>query len=263
MQEKTPTGDYIVAPVWKAMRVLSYVAESGRSVTLTEVSNALGIPKTTVFRYLQTLSLASFVAHDIKRDRYEIGSSFRTLARTDNSLHRLREIAVPVMRELNRSFNETVNLAIQSEGQMVYIEVIESSKSLRIQARIGSREPLHTTALGKSFLAYISAAEREVVLMGGLSAKTYKSVRDSKVLRRQLAAMPEKGFIIESGENEDGAICIGAPVLNDLGYPIAALSLSLPEQRHTGAVIERAVEALKAAGQLISKRMQEQQSSRL
>src|ERR1700723_1875852 len=100
MRAAMPRGRYVVAPIWKAMKVLEFVAESGRAVSLTEVAKALGMPKTTVFRYLQTLSISTFLQHNVSQDRYELGGRFRALARTDGSLHRLRAVAVPVMREL-------------------------------------------------------------------------------------------------------------------------------------------------------------------
>jgi DNA-binding IclR family transcriptional regulator len=240
------------------MKVLEFVAESGRAVSLTEVSKALGMPKTTVFRYLQTLSAATLLQHNVSQDRYELGGRFRALARTDSSLHRLREVTVPVMRDLSSEFGETINLAIETSGEMVYIEVIESMRSLRIQARVGSREPMHTTALGKAFLAHMGQAECDAILGRDLSVrKTYRTIRDPKIIRRQLNEVRKLGYATETGENEDGAICIGVAILDDLRRPIAALSLSAPSQRNSDTLVARASEALKTAGQAITQRMHE------
>lgn len=247
-----PEGEYIVAPIFKAIKVLEYVAESGREVSLTEVAHALGLPKTTVFRYLQTLSATSFLHHIDSRDRYEIGQRFRAMAGADRSLHRLRKVAAPVMRELNREFNETINLAIETNGEMVYIEIIESTRTLRMQARIGSKDALHTTALGKAFLANIGAAECTAFLERTLAAKTFRSVVSKRALLKQLDEVRARGYALDAGENEDGAVCIGVPIFNDLGFPIAALSLSVPERRESGGLIERGSSALKDAGRAIS-----------
>jgi IclR family transcriptional regulator, KDG regulon repressor len=253
MRAAVRRSSYVVAPILKAMKVLEFVAESGRAVSLTEVAKAVGIPKTTVFRYLHTLSAATFLQHNIHEDSYELGSRFRALARADSSLHRLREVAVPVMRELIRQFNETINLAIETGGEMVYIEVIESTRALRIGARIGSREPLHTTALGKAVLAYMGDDERESILRRGLSKKkTYRTIQDPKVILRQLTEVRNIGYAIDAGENEDGAICIGVPILDDLLRPVAALSLSAPERRKTESFMTNAAEALKVAGKTIT-----------
>lgn len=247
-----PEGEYIVAPIFKAIKVLEYVAESGREVSLTEVAHSLGLPKTTVFRYLQTLSATSFLHHIVSKDRYEIGTQFRAMAGADRSLHRLRTVALPVMRELSRNFNETINLAIETDGEMVYIEIIESTRALRMQARIGSTDAMHTTALGKAFLAYIGEAECAAFLARGLAVKTFKSVVNKRALLKQLDEVRLRGYALDAGENEDGAVCIGVPILNDLGFPIAALSMSVPERRESEALVERGSKALKAAGLTIS-----------
>lgn len=258
MRAAMPRGRYLVAPVWKAMRVLEFVAESGRAVSLTEVAKALGMPKTTVFRYLQTLSAATLLQHNASQDRYELGGRFRALARADNSIHRLREVAVPLMRALNSEFGETVNLAIEADGEMVYIEVIESTRSLRIGARVGSRELMHTTALGKAFLAYMSDVECDAILGRDLSVrKTYRSIQDPKILRRQLNEVRKLGYATDRGENEDSAICIGVAILDDLRRPIAALSLSAPAQRNYDTLITRAGESLTAAGLAITRMIHE------
>ncbi len=253
--EEARRASYIVGPVWKAMKVLEFVAESGRGVSLTEVSTALCLPKTTVFRYLQTLSAFSFLQHDVVKDRYALGMRFRALALADLTLHRLREAAVPVMRDLVREYNETINLAVEADGTMVYVEVAESSRPLRIQARVGSREPLHTTALGKAFLAFSDERQRGATLGGALSPKTLRTVRDARTLAKQLESIRVAGVAVETGENEDGAVCIGVPVLNDLSLPIAALSLSAPEKRSSPTLVERASRSLIEAGHEIARRL--------
>ena len=90
-----PRDDYIVQPVMKALQVLEHVARQSHEVTLTEIVSELKLPKTTVFRYLQTLSAASFLHHNRQQDRYGVGSRFRTLAKADKNLQRLRNLAQP------------------------------------------------------------------------------------------------------------------------------------------------------------------------
>ncbi|WP_164778253.1 IclR family transcriptional regulator [Mesorhizobium sp. M7A.F.Ca.US.006.01.1.1] len=242
---------YIVGPVIKALQVLDYIGASGREVSLTEVAKAVSLPKTTVFRYLQTLSSTSYLRHDIANDRYGIGTAFRSLARTDRSLQRLREVATPIMRKLNREFNETINLAIESQGWVIYIEIIESTRHLRMQAHIGARDPMHTTALGKAILAYLGEAEREKVLCTSLSERTYRTVLDVCVLRKQLNEVRRRGFAVEIGENEDVSMCVGVPILDDLTFPFAALSLSAPVQRHSETLVTSTATALLTASREI------------
>ena len=248
----SPGSPYIVQPVLKALKVLEYVAEKGHEVTLTEVATELKLPKTTVFRYLQTLTAASFLRHDPSRDRYGVGLRFRALAKVEKGLQRLRSLAQPEMAELGRMFNETINLGILAEGQVVYIDMIEANRALRMQARIGDRHPLHSTSLGKAMLAFLPDPKRQNLLEGSLKAITVKTVTDRAALRRQIEDVRRKGYAIEIGENEDGSMCIGVPITDESGESVAALSLSAPERRMTPDITRKAIAALRGAADRIS-----------
>ena len=219
--------------------MLEHVAGKGHEVTLTEVASELKLPKTTVFRYLQTLTAASFLRHDPARDRYGVGLRFHALAKADKGLQRLRSVAQPFMADLGRRFNETINLAILADGHIVYIDMIEANRALRMQARIGDRHPLHSTSLGKAILAFLPAADGERLLDQTLPEMTYKTVTNRTLLRRQIDDVRRRGYAIEIGENEEGSMCIGVPILDEQGVPLAAMSLAAPERRMTPAISRR------------------------
>lgn len=244
-------GDYIVLPVMKALQVLDYVARQGHDVTLTETVQELKLPKTTVFRYLQTLSAAQFLEHDLKRDRYGVGSKFRSLARVDQELQGLRDIAQPEMRTLMETFHETVNLAVLSENEVVYIDMLEPGRPLRANARIGHRHPAHSTSLGKAMMAFLPDADA-LALSSDLPQRTINTLTDADKLRRQVDDVRRRGYAIEVGENEDGLMCIGVPILDRTGYPVAAMSLSAPERRMKPELTAVAADALKGAAKRIS-----------
>lgn len=244
-------GDYIVLPVMKALQVLDYVARQGHDVTLTETVQELRLPKTTVFRYLQTLSAAEFLEHDLKRDRYGVGRKFRSLARVDQELQGLRDIAQPEMRTLMETFHETVNLAVLSENEVVYIDMLEPGRPLRANARIGHRHPAHSTSLGKAMMAFLPDADA-LALSSELPQRTINTLTDADKLRRQVDDVRRCGYAIEVGENEDGLMCIGVPILDRTGYPVAAMSLSAPERRMKPELTMVAADALKGAAKRIS-----------
>ena len=244
-------GDYIVLPVMKALQVLDYVARQGHDVTLTETVQELKLPKTTVFRYLQTLSAAQFLEHDLKRDRYGVGSKFRSLARVDQELQGLRDIAQPEMRTLMETFHETVNLAVLSENEVVYIDMLEPGRPLRANARIGHRHPAHSTSLGKAMMAFLPDADA-LALRSELPQRTINTLTDADKLRRQVDDVRRRGYAIEVGENEDGLMCIGVPILDRTGYAVAAMSLSAPERRMKPELTMVAADALKGAARRIS-----------
>lgn len=246
--------DYIVQPVVKALQVLDYVARQGREVTLTETVQALNLPKTTVFRYLQTLSNAGFLHYDLRRDRYGSGSRFRALALVDQSLQGLRDLAQPEMERLLETFHETVNLGVLSDGTVVYLDIMEAGRP-RAQARIGHRHPVHSTSLGKAIVAYLPDADFAPIWDGALQPRTINTLTDRRRLRRQVDDVRRDGYAVERGENEDGLMCVGVPILDANGYPVAAMSLSAPETRMQPELTLRAADALRDAAARISTRI--------
>jgi len=244
-------GDqYAVLPVAKAMQVFAYVASQAHDVTLTEVVQALDMPKTTVFRYLQTLSAAGLFSHNIEQDRYGVGERFRQLARLDAVYHSLRSSAQGELDKLVGGFRETVNLAVLSRSDIVYVDIREANRSQRFQARIGHRDPIHSTSLGKAIAAFLPE-EQVHMLSVNFEPRTYRTVADARTFRRHVDDARRRGYAIEIGENEDGIACIGVPILDGYGYPIAAVSLSAPDNRMK-SLVDRAAEALQEASRRIT-----------
>ena len=249
---KTSDNPYLVQPVMKALGVLELVARHGHEIALTAVSRQLRIPKTTTFRYLQTLSAAGFLDHNRATDRYTVGPRLRAIARADASITRIRECARPAMVELMHEFNETVNLAVKGNGTVVYVDLIEANRSLRMQARIGDSHPMHSTALGKAILAFLPEAERQRQLDLPLAERTGRTLIERDEVARQLKQVVRLGYATEMGENEDGAMCVGVPILDERGYPVAALSISAPLMRMPPSLAAKAGKRLRAVASGIS-----------
>lgn len=248
---------YVVGPVLKALKVLDSVAEKGYPVSLTMIAVELNLPKTSVFRYLRTLSAAGFLTYDEHADRYSVGIRFRTLATADKHIERLKELALPVLGELTREFNETVNLAVLAGTEVVYIEMIESGRALRMQARVGSRDPVHSTALGKAMLAQLPAVEQTRLLSAALSQRTLRTIIKKDTIERQLQQVAKSGVAIEIGENEEGTMCIGVAIIGDHSHPMAAISISVPERRMTAPIQAQSILGLKRAAHTISRGLAE------
>jgi IclR family transcriptional regulator, KDG regulon repressor len=228
---ENPTDGYVVQPVEKALGVLAYVVECGQVVSLKSVSQALTIPKTTAFRYLQTLTRAGFLEHDTQKNRYSVGPRLSLMARTSTSIARARDLARPLLKDLVRGFEGTVNLAVKGDGTVVYLEVIDGLAGFRTKAREGDAHPLHSTALGKAILAHMPQPEAHDYLSRPLTECTGRTLIERRELERQLRQIAQSGYSIETGENEDGAMCVGAPILDERGYPLVAISLTVPLAR--------------------------------
>lgn len=235
-------NDYIVKPVYKALQVLERLGRERRKMSLTEISHLVRLPKTTVFRYLYTLEACGFVSHDPVQDLYGVGLRVFELAHSVSEALQVREIALPFMRELRDQFDETVNLGILDGQEVAYIEMIESRRSLRMQARLGSRDPVYSTALGKVILAFIPEEQWLQHLPERLSPRTDQTHTSQESLWADLKETHRRGYSLDKEENEEGAHCIGAPIFNHLGQVTAAISVSAPISRLKGKV-ERVAQA--------------------
>ena len=238
---------YVVLPVMKALRVLDLVAGAEGGSRLSNLALAVRLPKTTVFRYLCSLEAAGYLACDPVAETWQLGTRFRALAEPPDPVTRMRALALPIMVELRDRFDETVNLGVLRGSKVVYVEIVESNRRLRLQAHVGGEDPAHSTALGRALLAHLPADERAQILAEELTGRTQRTVRTRDAVEVALGQSLKLGYAVERGENEEGAICVGAAIMGQDGRPAAALSLSAPEGRMAERRIVEAGQALRRA----------------
>lgn len=248
-------SNYIVQPVYKALQVLRCLGDERRELALSEICYRVDLPKTTVFRYLQTLCACGFVSHDPNTDLYRIGLRVWELGQLVHEPLRIREVALPAMRDLRDRFNETVNLGVLDGIEVVYLEITESRRSLRMQAQLGGRDPIYSTALGKAVLALKPEDQWPAHLPAVLAPRTERTLTSLGRLRQDLAQVRERGFAFDDEENEEGARCIAAPIVNHAGQAMAAVSLASPAGRMPDRLLPKAAAAVKATAAAISERL--------
>jgi DNA-binding IclR family transcriptional regulator len=244
---------YVVKPVYKALQVLIALGDEHRPLTLTEICHRVRLPKTTVFRYLQTLAQCGFVTHDRQEDMYHLGARLFELGQLAGQQLRIRDVALPIMAGLRDRFNETVNLGILDGYDIVYVEMVESHHSLRMQATLGSRDPAYSTALGKAILAFMDEPARH--LPARLMPRTVFSLHTRAGVMQALAKVRQIGYALDDQENEDGARCVGAPIFEYPGRVTAAISVSAPASRLGREQVEDVAAAVIEAATLISRQL--------
>ena len=156
--------------VKSVLRIIEAVATSPE-IGVSDLSRQLQQPKTTVQRGLMTLHEAGWIRPTNEpRRRWKITSKLFMLSRSAETEARLRRAALPVMQSLRDETQETTHLMVREERHLVLIERVDSPLALRTVRDLGSRSPLHTSANGKAYLAYLTAREQEDYLSGKLSA---------------------------------------------------------------------------------------------
>jgi len=257
LDDQDAPGDrrYLVKPLYKAVQVLRTVCESPTALTLKDITELSEIPKSTVYRYLYTMQKLDMIAHDPKSETYSPGLGLWWLMQTADPFANLRQIGRRERRKLMTQFNETVNLGVLTGSQILYLEIIESSRALRMQAQPGTRDDVHSTALGKALLAFRPRSQWEVLIPEKMVRRTENTIVVRDDLLANLEQVRREGYAIERGENEDGATCIAAPILDGNGASIASISVSLPTSRTSGALSDEIVAAVVDTCQTIQSRL--------
>ncbi len=257
-------SNYIVKPVDKALQVLTLLAEAGDDLPLKEICARTGLPKTTAFRYLYTLNVHGYVAHNGETDLYRLGPRSWQLGQAADQYARLLEVALPPMQALRDRFDETVNLGVLNHTSVVYLGMVESRRTLRMQAQLGSHDPVYATSLGKAMLAFLPETAWNNHLPARLSPRTPQTIISRAALQQELQLTRQRGYALDQGENEEGAYCIGAPILHpQQGRVIAALSVAAPASRLSNAQAQEVAQALIQTAEIIAHHLTAQPASPL
>ncbi len=230
---------YDVAVLGKALDLLETVA-AGPDLGLSGLSERTGVSKASAFRVLSTLQARGYVSKHRETRKYGPGPKLFALSHAVVARLDLVRSARPILERLQHEFDETVNLGVMRESQVVYLDLLESRQGLRMAAEIGARDALHSTALGKAILAALPAAEARDLLRSYRRARTTPhTLVTLDELDADLARVRQRGYSLDDEENEVGARCVSAAVIDASGRPVAAISVSGPAARMTADALQR------------------------
>ena len=215
----------------RAARLLSSFDLSHPERGVTELAQLLDLPKATVHRILHTLELDGLIQQNDDNGKYHLGFELAKLGLLALDRIDLRKEALPLLERLLEEHQETVDLAVFDDGQMFYLEVLESPQPVKISAAAGRHLPAYCTASGKAYLAYAGEAEFETVVRGGLQAHTPHTVRDPEQLQEDLRLTRERGYSVSQEEYEKGISAVAAPVIDTNNRPVAVIAIAGPSYR--------------------------------
>jgi DNA-binding IclR family transcriptional regulator len=252
-----PEGRNTSLSVRRALSILDYLSDSASSpgLSLTELASGLEMNKSTLLRLLATLQEFDLIERDPQNDCYRLGLRTLHWAEACLSSMQLRRIAAPFLYQLMEITRETIHLVTYENGEVVYIDKVDSPSMVRIVSRIGMHMPAHSTAVGKALLAYLPATAFQEVVARGLPARTPHTLTSPSALQQNLAEVSRRGYAIDDEENEPELRCVAAPIFNHLGYAIAAVSISAPTHRVTSARAEELGPLVRRTAEHISERL--------
>jgi DNA-binding IclR family transcriptional regulator len=239
----------------RAIDVLLLFDDQRPVLSAVDVSSKLAMPRSTTYRYLQSLRSYGLVEDDTSGG-FRLGPRVLQLARVARRGLGLPEIALPFMRELAERTGEAVILTRRSDQQVVCVERVESRHRIRLTYERGTVLPPHAGASAKVLLAWLPEAELDEVLRRTkLTRYTERTVTDPKALRRELASIRKAGFAVSYGEVDPGVRGVAAPIRGAEGQAVAGLSTVGPAFRLDDASLPEVVEATRASAEAISRRL--------
>jgi DNA-binding IclR family transcriptional regulator len=232
-------------------KLLDVLASHPEPLGLKQVAQYTGLHPSTAHRILSAMS-ADRIVDRVEPGSYRLGMRLLELGNLVKSRINVRELALPTMRELHAQTGETVNLSVRHDDEIVYVERTSSGRAaMRVVHVIGTRAALHITAAGKLFLLEDGFPRlREYAKRTGLSGSTRNTLTSLPLLERELERIQRQGWATDAEEAEVGVRCVAAPVRDDAGMLVAALSISSPSDRmkgNWGALVKESAERISRA----------------
>jgi DNA-binding IclR family transcriptional regulator len=248
-----------VTSLEKALSILELVLDQGRDLSITEISQKLGMGKGTVHRILSTLKARKFFQQDSKTKMYGLGVRTLEIGMAPKREKFLRKAMAPFLMDLYETCRETVNAAVWEYNEIRYIYRLESEKMLRISTTADARFPGYCAATGKILLSYFS--NEDIWQIYGrkkeLKKCTERSISSVDALIREIEKVRVNKVAIDDEETLVGVYCVAAPVLSSKGECVAAISISAPKNRMTANIGATFAKLVSKTAQKISSSLRE------
>ncbi|MEJ2262150.1 MAG: IclR family transcriptional regulator [Anaerolineales bacterium] len=211
----------------RGLSILSLFSYETPALTLTEIVEATGINKTTVFRIVATLEKAGYLMRDSDTRRYRPGIKVLQLGFTAISSLDIRQVARPYLVQLSQQVGETVSLSVLDGMEIVYIDRVRNQQIVGVVLGMGSRLPAHCASMGKAMLAHLPPEElRRRLDQAGLKPRTPKSLVDWAALEDELERVRQQGYAINDEELEIGLRAVAAPIWDSSSQVVAAANIT-------------------------------------
>ena len=249
----SPAPDkYFSKVVGKALAALDEVRGSSEALTLNELTQRIGLAKTSLFRILHTLEKAGYLERDAA-GLYRAPASLRPMA-SGHLQQQLIDAAMLRLKALNREFRETISLAMLFENHIEVVATIESPQLIRMGNTVGRILPPHASSLGKAITAFQPEERRESLIRSyGLHRFTVHTITDEVELKQELERIRQTGRSLDAEESALGGSCFGAPIRGADHGVVGAISLSMPKMRlRSDAERDRVIATIERAAAEIS-----------
>lgn len=226
----------IINSVDRALDILLYLYNhEEEEISLTKISEDLGIYKSTVYRTLVTLENKGFVSQNTENGKYSLGTKLYIIGSNVADKLGLEKLIKPFATALHDEFREAVTVSVLEKNDLdayksVIIYKLSGKQALNFNSAIGSRNDCYCAGVGKCLLAFGENIDLSVYEKFGMRAYTEKTITNRKDFEAELQIVREQGYALDDEEREKGLLCIAVPIMHK-GYATAAISLSGPKER--------------------------------
>ncbi len=216
-----------IGSVEKALRILEYVISKNDGVRIQDVAEYMKITPPAAYKHLETLLKCGYVSKNPYSLKYHASYKIVELGTMVLRNVQVREVAHPFLVDLMERTGMTVHFALKDGFDGVYVDKVESARTIPTVSRVGMKMRLYSTAFGKAILAFLPAEELQNYLnQVTLVKQTPNTITDKEKLLEELARVREKGYAVDREENEPGITCVGSPVFDFTGKVIGGISVT-------------------------------------
>jgi DNA-binding IclR family transcriptional regulator len=221
-----------VQSVDRALSIIEILGEQPNGLGVMALSKELNLAKSTVHRLLHSLISRDFVYQDEENERYYLSMKLAQVSAKMIDHLDIRKIARPFIEGLSEQINEVVHVCIRDGNEVVYIDKVESKRTIRMYSQIGKRAMLHCTGVGKILLSGLPDQKiSEIIDTVGLPKFTENTLTTKEAFFEEIQSIRQHGYAYDREEHEEGIYCISAPIYDYTDKIIAGFSISGPIDR--------------------------------
>ncbi|SFP30041.1 transcriptional regulator, IclR family [Oscillibacter sp. PC13] len=245
-----------IQSVERAFAILeSFQQHGGMERSVKEISEALGLNKSTTFGLINTLTNLGYLQQNTGNQKYVLGLKLLSFSNTIKVQNSIIRTVHPYLEQINHKYGETAHCAVEHQESVIYLDKVEATGSISINTQIGTQNYMHCTGVGKCILAYMPTDYQENILSAPLKTMTYNTITNSEQLREEIRKIRESGFAIDNEEVEVGLSCVAVPVFSAPDKVACSISISGMTPRVQIAMKNGLIEDLKHSAASISKSM--------
>lgn len=249
----------IINSVDRALEILLTIYENNREMGISELSEQLGIYKSTVFRTLKTLEERGFVRQNPATKNYWFGMRIYAIGLSIREKMHLQDVIAPYTKKLYEQCHEIVNVSILENPSgdfhhsIIIHKEISDKNILFVNQPLGSSTPCYCSSVGKCLLAFTKDLDFSIYKTKPMEQYNERTIGSYDALMKSLDEVRSKGYALDDEEREAGLTCIGAPIIGRDGNAVAAISMSGPTSRMNDGHMQDKIDMVMETAREISK----------